>query len=385
MHPSDQPRPSQPPASPAGADVVSVIRSDGSVDPRFDPGLSIDQVVALYKSMVRTRIIDERLEKLQRQGRIAFHVGSLGEEAAIVASAAALRDRDWIAPCYREVGALLWRGYPLQRYVDHMYGNADDPVRGRQMPDHTFSRPLRYLSVSAPIGTQIPHAVGLAWAAKKRRLDEVVGVYFGDGATSSNGFHSAMTFAGVYGAPVVFLCRNNGWAISLPTEEQTAARSLADKAMGYGLPAVRVDGNDALAVWRCVREAVDRASGGGGPTFVELMTYRLGGHSTSDDPRLYRDADELESQRALDPLLRLRRHLSRREGWNDELEDNWRTLVEEELRECVRQAEEKPPPPLEEIFRDVYREPPWHLREQERELLDAPRGRESRAAESGSS
>lgn len=385
MHPSDQPRPSQAPASPVGADVVSVIRSDGSVDPRLDPGLSIDQVVALYKAMVRTRIVDERLEKLQRQGRIAFHVGSLGEEAAIVASAAALRDRDWIVPCYREVGALLWRGYPLQRYVDHMYGNADDPVRGRQMPDHTFSRPLRYLSVSAPIGTQIPHGVGLAWAAKMRRLDEVVGVYFGDGATSSNGFHSAMTFAGVYAAPVVFLCRNNGWAISLPTDEQTAASRLADKALGYGMPAVRVDGNDALAVWRCVREAADHALAGGGPTFVELMTYRLGGHSTSDDPRLYRDANELNTQRAHDPLLRLRKHLGRREGWNDELEDDWRSLVEEELRECVRQAEAKPPPPLEEVFRDVYRDPPWHLQEQERELLDGPRANESQAADSESS
>ena len=163
---------------------MHVIRDDGSLDPTRDPGLSIDEVVALYKAMVRTRIVDDRLEKIQRQGRIAFHVGSLGEEAAIIGAAGALRDRDWIVPCYREVGALLWRGYPLQQYVDHMYGNADDPLLGRQMPDHTFSRAHRYLSVSAPIGTQIPHAVGVAMAAKKRGLDECVGVFFGDGATS---------------------------------------------------------------------------------------------------------------------------------------------------------------------------------------------------------
>ena len=157
---------------------MHVIRDDGSLDPTRDPGLSIDEVVALYKAMVRTRIVDDRLEKIQRQGRIAFHVGSLGEEAAIIGAAGALRDRDWIVPCYREVGALLWRGYPLQQYVDHMYGNADDPLLGRQMPDHTFSRAHRYLSVSAPIGTQIPHAVGVAMAAKKRGLDECVGVFF---------------------------------------------------------------------------------------------------------------------------------------------------------------------------------------------------------------
>ena len=134
---------------------MQVIRDDGSLDPQLDPGLSIDQVVALYKSMVRTRVVDDRMLKLQRQGRIAFHVGSLGEEAAIVGAAAALRDRDWIVPCYREIGALLWRGYPLQLYVDHMFGNAGDPARGRQMPDHSFSKPHRYLAVSAPIGTQI--------------------------------------------------------------------------------------------------------------------------------------------------------------------------------------------------------------------------------------
>jgi len=266
---------------------MQVIREDGSLDPELDPGLSVDQLVALYKAMVRTRIVDDRLEKIQRQGRIAFHVGSLGEEAAIIGAAAALRDRDWIVPCYREVGALLWRGYPLQRYVDHMYGNAGDPARGRQMPDHSFSRAHRYLAVSAPIGTQIPHAVGVAMAAKKRGLDECVGVFFGDGATSSNDFHAAMNFAGVYQSPVLFLCRNNGYAISLPVAQQTATRTLAEKAAAYRVMASRVDGNDVLAVLAAAREGVQRAVNGGGPTFIELLTYRVGGHSTSDDPGRY--------------------------------------------------------------------------------------------------
>ncbi|UCF46181.1 MAG: thiamine pyrophosphate-dependent dehydrogenase E1 component subunit alpha [Myxococcales bacterium] len=355
---------------------MHVIREDGSLDPTLDPGLSIDQVVALYKAMLRTRIVDDRLEKLQRQGRIAFHVGSLGEEAAIIGAAAALRDRDWIVPCYREVGALLWRGYPLQRYVDHMYGNAGDPLRGRQMPDHTFSKSHRYLSVSAPIGTQIPHAVGVAMAAKKRGLDECVGVFFGDGATSSNDFHAAMNFAGVYEAPVLFLCRNNGFAISLRTEHQTAARTMAEKAAAYRVPAARIDGNDVLAVWRAVREGVQRATDGGGPTFIELMTYRLGGHSTSDDPSIYRSQSEVDSWRKADPLARLRKHIEQRDVWNDDLESDWRAICDAEVKECVLRAEEKPAPELRGMFTDVYAEQPWHLREQEAQCVGGPRAKD---------
>ncbi len=353
---------------------MQVIREDGSLDPELDPGLSVDQLVALYKAMVRTRIVDDRLEKVQRQGRIAFHVGSLGEEAAIIGAAAALRDRDWIVPCYREVGALLWRGYPLQRYVDHMYGNAGDPARGRQMPDHSFSRAHRYLAVSAPIGTQIPHAVGVAMAAKKRGLDECVGVFFGDGATSSNDFHAAMNFAGVYQSPVLFLCRNNGYAISLPVAQQTATRTLAEKAAAYRVMASRVDGNDVLAVLAAAREGVQRAANGGGPTFIELLTYRVGGHSTSDDPRIYRSEEEVDSWRKADPIVRLRKHMEKRGSWNQELDGDWRTVCDLEVKDCIRRAEEKPPPQLAEMFTDVFAEQPWHLREQQAQSVNGPRG-----------
>jgi 2-oxoisovalerate dehydrogenase E1 component alpha subunit len=352
---------------------MQVIRDDGSLDPQLDPGLSIDRVVALYKAMTRTRVIDDRLEKIQRQGRIAFHVGSFGEEAAILGAVSAMRDQDWIVPCYREVGALLWRGYPLQKYIDHMYGNAGDPVHGRQMPDHSFSRTHRYLSVSAPIGTQITHAVGLAMAAKTRGLDESAGVFFGDGATSSNDFHAALNFAAVYRAPVLFLCRNNGYAISLPVAQQTATSTLAEKAAAYAVPAARVDGNDALAVWRSVRRGLERAQEGGGPTFIEMMTYRRGGHSTSDDPRLYRSDEEVQAWSSADPLLKLRRHLAWLNAWNEELETEWQATCDAEVKDCVRQAEEKPAPELRELFRDVYAEQPWHLKEQEALSLAGPR------------
>ena len=256
-----------------------------------------------------------------------------------------------------------------------MYGNAGDPARGRQMPDHSFSKEHRYLAVSAPIGTQITHGVGLAMAAKKRKLDECAAVFFGDGATSSNDFHAAMGFAGVYRAPVLFLCRNNGYAISLPVEEQTAARALTDKAPGYGVAAASVDGNDVLAVWSAVRESVRRASEGGGPTFVELKTYRMGGHSTSDDPRIYRSQDEVDSWSRVDPLKKLRKHIECRGAWSPSLDDDWRAACDAEVKECVRQAEAKEPAALEDVFTDVYEEQPWHLREQQTACLEGPRAK----------
>ncbi|MEZ4288003.1 MAG: thiamine pyrophosphate-dependent enzyme [Polyangiales bacterium] len=345
--------------------IARTHRDEGAVKDDDDHCAPTDaRLVDIYRAMVRTRIIDDRLVKLQRQGRISFHVGCRGEEAAIVASAAALRDRDWIVPCYREVAALLWRGYPLQAYVDHMFGNADDPVHGRQMPDHTVSKVHRYLSVSAPIGTQMPHAVGLSLAAKRKGTDEVAAVYFGDGATSSNDFHAAMNFASVFKTPTVFLCRNNGWAISLPIEKQTSVKRFADKAKAYGMRARTVDGNDAEAVFKATAEAVSFAASGLGPTFIELVTNRLGGHSTSDDPSAYRDAEELAKHEANDPIPRLRARLIDRDLWQDVADQKLVDGFESELREAIQRAETKPRPSAEEMFNEVYRERPWHLQEQ---------------------
>jgi TPP-dependent pyruvate/acetoin dehydrogenase alpha subunit len=258
-------------------DVVTVLGPDGAVDPATDPGLPPARVVALYEAMVRTRVLDERLVLLQRQGRIGFHIGSMGEEATILGSAAALEDHDWLFPCYREFGALLLRGMPLQRYIDNMYGNGDDPVKGRQMPDHYTGRAYRFGSVSSPIGTQITQAVGFSWAAKMKGDPSVSLVYFGEGATSSSEFHNGLNFAGVFKTPTVFLCRNNGWAISVPVEKQTGAQTFAQKGFAYGVRAVRVDGNDLLAVYKATRDALDRARRGEGPTLIEALTHRLSG------------------------------------------------------------------------------------------------------------
>lgn len=357
-------------------DVPTVIQPDGTLNPEHDPRLPLEKVLELYRAMVRTRVIDGQLERLQRQGRIGFHIGSLGEEACILGSAAAMRKDDWIMPCYREFGALLWRGFPLQTYLDNMYGNADDIVKGRQMPDHYTGKDFRFGSVSSPIGTQITQAVGMAWAARKKGRDEVVSVFFGEGATSSNDFHTGLNFAGVMNAPVVFLCRNNRWAISVPSEKQTASKTFAQKAIAYGIKGVRVDGNDILATYKVVRDMVERASRGEGPVLIEMLTYRVGGHSTSDDPRAYRLQDEVEQWRRTDPILRLRKHLEGRGAWNEAQDEALKKNVEAELKACIAIAEKKPKPALETMFEDVFATKPWHLEEQQRELVDGPRAKD---------
>jgi 2-oxoisovalerate dehydrogenase E1 component alpha subunit len=354
-------------------DVLRVLRDDGSLDPAHDPKLSASEVAALYRAMVRVRALDDRLVTLQRQGRIGFHIGSLGEEATILGSAFALRPEDWLFPCYREFGAALWRGMPLQRYIDNMFGNANDPAKGRQMPDHYTWKKGHFGSISSPIGTQITQAVGFAWAAKLKKDPLAVITYFGEGATSSNEFHNGMNFAGVFKAPVVFFCRNNGWAISVPTERQTASESFAAKGIAYGIPGVRVDGNDLFAVVAATRAAIDRAARGEGPTLIESMTYRLSGHSTSDDPKAYRADAGLDPWRRQDPIARVRRYLAQTTGWTDAQDKEIEAEMDAELRAAVKTAEEAPPPSLESMFEEVYAELPWHLREQRAELMSGPR------------
>jgi 2-oxoisovalerate dehydrogenase E1 component alpha subunit len=354
-------------------EIVRVLKEDGSTAAPHDPRLSLDEARRLYAAMVETRILDERLTALQRQGRIGFHVGCLGEEGAILGAAFAMRTQDWLFPCYREFGAALLRGLDFQRFIDNMFGNANDTVQGRQMPDHYTSREHHWLSISSPVGTQITQAVGFAWGAKLKSEDLATLVYFGDGATSSSDFHSGMNFAGVFRVPTIFFCRNNGWAISVPSERQTASRTFAVKGVAYGVPSVRVDGNDALAVVSVVRAAVARAARGEGPTLVEALTYRMGGHSTSDDPNAYRGKDDLVPWEKRDPLHRLRRHLEVLGGWDDAREKDLVDRLGDRLRKAVEVAEAAPPPPLASMFDDVYAEPTWNLVEEREQLLAGPR------------
>jgi 2-oxoisovalerate dehydrogenase E1 component alpha subunit len=341
-------------------------------DPQTDPNMPDELAVRLFKHMLLTRMLDERLVTLQRQGRIGFHIGSMGEEAAILGSAAALRENDWLFPCYREFGALLWRGMPLQTYLDNMYGNANDPVKGRQMPDHYSGKPYKFGSVSSPIGTQITQAVGFAWAAKLRKEDLVTLVYFGEGATSSNEFHNGANFAGVYKTPSILFCRNNGWAISVPAEKQTGSKTFAQKAFAYGLRAVRVDGNDLLAVWKVTRDAIEKARNGE-PTLIEAVSHRLSGHSTSDDPKAYRKEADMLEERKKDPIPRFRAYLERKKIWDEGKEKAWATEVETAIKSAIEGSEKAGAPPLETMFEEVFAEMPWYLREQLEEARKAPR------------
>lgn len=364
--------PSQPPPA---RKLLTVLDLDGRADPATDPKLELATARRIYETMVRTRAIDVRLMKLQRQGRIGFHVGCEGEEATIVASAAAMREQDWLFPCYREVAAALYRGLPLQTYIDNMFGNANDIPKGRQMPDHVTARAQHFGSITAPIGTQITQAVGFAWAAKLKKQDLVTASYFGEGATSCNDFHAGMNFAGVFQVPTLFLLRNNGWAISVPAEHQTHSRTYADKGLAYGVPSVRVDGNDALAVYAATRAGVERAASGGGPTYLELVTYRTGPHSSSDDPTAYRDSAEVEAHLKRDPVKRLRRYLEREGAWSDAEQTGCEETIQAELAACIEKAEAAPAPSIASMFEDVFEHMPPHLVEQQAECVDGPRTR----------
>jgi pyruvate dehydrogenase E1 component alpha subunit len=357
-------------ADPPGVELVRVLTEDGSALIGGDEPLpGREELAGLYRAMLTTRLLDDRMLKLQRQGRVAFVGTATGLEAAIPGSAAAFGPEDWVFSALREGGAAVQRGMPLQEYVGHMFGNADDTAKGRQMTNHFQCKEVNFPSWSSVIGTQLPHAVGAAMAFRRRGEERVVCAYSGDGATSSNGFHSALNFAAVDRAPVVFVVIDNGWAISVPSAMQTKAKSYGAKARAYGMPGVDVDGNDVLACWRAVQQAADRARAGEGPTLVALRSYRLGGHSSSDDPTKYRDPEEVALWESRDPLVRYATYL-RAEGLLDDAQEAaWREEITARIAEAVARAEEVGPPPLETLVEDVYADPPKHLRRQVVEAL----------------
>jgi len=345
---NDEPEPTAPDLG-----LYRVLRDDDTADPDEDPRLPDDELLRLYEQMLLIRTLDSRCLKLQRQGRIAFYGTATGQEAAVVGSAATIGPDDWLFPALREGGAALLRGMPVSRYIAQLMGNSLDEEKGHQQPMHFSWRAANHVALSSPIGTQVPQAVGCARAMQVRGADTVVLGYLGDGATSEPDFHTGMTFAGVWKVPVVIFCQNNGWAISMPVAEQTASPTIAVKARGYGVPAVRVDGNDLLAVVKVTRAAVARARRGEGPTFIEAVTYRILGHSSSDDPTVYRAPEEVAEWAAKDPIERMRRHLVHRGLWNAEMQtatiDRQNALLTTEIQE----AEKAGPPPVESLVEDV--------------------------------
>jgi pyruvate dehydrogenase E1 component alpha subunit len=331
---------------------VGAMREDGSVDPEHAGTLADELAVALYEQMVLARELDERLVALQREGRIASHASAIGEEAAIVGAAAALRDEDWVFIGSREIAAALWRGMPLAACAHHVFGTVRSPGKGRNVHAPPFWKPTRVASVSPLSGTHIPHAVGVAWAARARKEDVAALAFFGDGATSSGDFHTGLNFAGVSRAPVLALCRNNGWATSTPASSQTASAGFAVKAVAYGMRGVRVDGGDVIAVLSVVREARARASAGEGGTLIEAVTA----------PRREDEPDETWAPR--DPIARMRRYLEARGLTSSEREDLLRSEVRADVERAIAEALAAAPPGKETLFDDVYATAPWHLREQ---------------------
>ncbi len=331
-------------------------------------GLSEADLHTLYRQMAFSRALDLKFLGLQRQGRIGFYGEARGEEASVIGSAYALQAQDWIFPALRQGAAALLRGYSLDRWMGQLLGNSADLLKGHQMPCHYSDRDVNHVAWSSCIATQLPHAVGAAMAAKYRGDPVVSMAYLGDGATSETDFHVALNFAGVYRAPVVFVCQNNQWAISVPLATQTASETIAQKAVAYGLQGVRVDGNDVLAVYAKCKEAVDLAREEHKATLVECVTYRIGAHSSSDDTSKYRSREEEAHWAAKDPILRFRRYLERLGVWDEsreaELQGELKTLIDDTLKHI----EAAPPVALDTLFEDVYSEAPWNLEEQLRSL-----------------
>ncbi len=288
---------------------VSVLDEDGSFDAKLGRGLvPDDDVVRLYEHMSICRHFDEVAFKLQRSGRMGTYPENRGQEAVSLGAAYVLRADDWMVPCYRENAGLFWRGLPMEFILLHWMGDE----RGNEIPEELAITPQ-----AIPIGTQMLHAVGLAWAAKYRGQDRIACTFFGDGASSEGDCHEALNFAANLNIPVVFVCQNNGWAISVPTKIQCSAPTVAQRGIAYGMHCVQCDGNDLFAVVKVVREAAERARTEQKPTFIEAITYRMGDHTTADDARRYREQADVETWKKRDPLVRLRRYLKERKLWDD--------------------------------------------------------------------
>ena len=343
-------------------DHLSILNGDGEVDKALEPKLTSEEELYLYRLMVRTRVYDERLIKLQRQGRIGTYAPSRGQEAAHCPAALLLKDEDWVVQAFREPGLALHREWPLERLMLYWGGMEEGNDAGKD---------TRFLPMSVPMATQSVHAMGIAWAGQLQGKNEVVLTFCGDGATSEGDFHEALNFAGVYQLPVVFVVQNNQWAISLPRSKQTASATIAQKATAYGFGGIQVDGNDPLAVYVGLQEAFERARTGGGPTLVEAITYRMSVHTTADDPKRYRSDEEVAHWEQLDPIKRYRIYLVNKGVLTEEQAEQIAQEADVETREAVKRYEElRKADPLE-MFDYVYETMPVELQEQREELRAA--------------
>ncbi|MBT0587137.1 thiamine pyrophosphate-dependent dehydrogenase E1 component subunit alpha [Alteromonas oceanisediminis] len=332
------------------------------------PEIDKEKTQKILYTMEYIRLLDERMVAAQRQGRISFYLACTGEEAATTASAAALSDDDMIMSQYREQAALAYRGYSTEQFMNQMFSNRLDPNKGRQMPIHYGDKKLNFMTISSPLGTQIPQASGYAYGQKLQGTDAVTICYFGEGAASEGDFHAGLNMAAVLKCPVIFFCRNNGYAISTPADEQFAGDGIASRGIGYGVKTIRVDGNDALAVYTATQKAREIALAENCPVLIEAMTYRLAAHSTSDDPTGYRSKEEEAKWRERDPINRFKRWVMDK-GWFDEqAHEAMLSESRQAILAAVKTAEKVDVCDIDDLVNDVYDTVPWHLQEQITEL-----------------
>lgn len=346
---------------PYHVEYLSILDSNGKVDKDLEPDLPDELLLKLHRAMLLGRRFDERLLQLQRQGRMGTFGPIKGQEASQVGAVAALDASDWLVPSFREMAAEMWRGKKMENVI-LLYAGFNE---GGEMAEDENNLPI-----SIPVGTQMIHAVGLAYAMQYRKTDEVTMTFFGDGATSEGDFHEALNFAGVFQTPTIFVCQNNHWAISVPRSKQTRSKTLAQKALAYGLPGIQVDGNDVLAVYSAAQQAVERARSGDGPTMIECITYRMSVHTTADDPKRYRKDEEVEEWVERDPITRFQKYLKNKKLLTKKKIESIEEEINQEIKEAVERAEEQ----MEKLgdpllmFEHVLAEPPRYLQEQREEL-----------------
>ena len=333
--------------------LLQILDSDGTLV--AEPPVDLAATRDLYEAMVVGRVYDRKCTAMQKQGRLATYAPFEGQEACQIGAVAPLAESDWLVATYRDAAAMWFAGYPM---VNLILGRTGDE-RGGQIPEG-----VNVLPPSITVGGHMIHAVGTAWADRIKGNTGVSLTMFGDGATSEGDFHEAMNFAGVFETPTIFFCQNNGWAISLPFEQQTGAESIADKAIGYGMPGVRVDGNDLLAVVAAATEAVELARSGGGPTLIEAMTYRVGPHTTADDPGRYRTEDLTAQWRERDPISRVRTYLEANGQWDPDWEQEVADAASQQVEDAVAEAEALEPFTGDEVFGAMFAEPTQTLHDQ---------------------
>ncbi|CAL8081133.1 unnamed protein product [Orchesella dallaii] len=349
-----------------GIPVYRVMDREGKVlQEDEDPKLPEEMIVQMYRSMTLLNTMDKILYESQRQGRISFYMTNYGEEGTHVGSAAALNPDDMVFGQYRESGVLMWRGFTLDNFMNQCYGNELDLGKGRQMPVHYGSKDLGFVTISSPLGTQMPQAVGAAYAFKRAQKGQCVICYFGEGAASEGDAHAAFNFSATLECPIIFFCRNNGYAISTPTSEQYRGDGIAGRGPAYGLLSIRVDGNDTLAVYNATKRAREMAVKENRPVLIEAMTYRIGHHSTSDDSSAYRSVDEVRFWDSTDhPISRLRNYMLNHGWWNDDKEQEWKKKSKTAVMEAFARAEKKLKPDWRLMFTDVYEQMTPDLKQQ---------------------